>query len=219
MRKMLTRIPRMIPLVLPAIALAVYICMSCDGLSAQEEVHDVENLIRKIVSGSKEEREEAEKNILDNRKKLVNALMTIIDKENAGEYSEEARASSAYLLGKLRAEEAAPTLARALENPPFDNPTGKGGMHYYTASVFTALLRIGRPSVPAVIEILRESTDRGAIRDSLLVLSHTLGGKAHMLELLDKLIAGEEGSEIKKKLEEVKETAEGYIKEKKVPLY
>lgn len=53
--------------------------------------------------------------------------------------------------------------------------------------MMTALLKIGRPSVPAVLENLK-TTDNTVLRKrSLDVLYHVLGGKRRMIELLQKV--------------------------------
>lgn len=170
------------------------------------------SLIDKITSGKKELREESENTILENRKKLINDLIPIIDVKNAEKYDEKARASAAWLLGKLRAVEAVPVLAAALEKEPFDHPGEKQGIHHYHACVFTALVKIGLPSIPSMIENLGTNSNRKVISDSLIVMSRSLGGKRRVFELLDGLVKKETDPEKKKKLEDVRKYAATYLR-------
>jgi len=57
----------------------------------------------------------------------------------------------------------------------------------YDVPVWTALVRIGRPVVPAMIENIETSDNRILREKSIDVLYHVLGGKRRVLELLTKL--------------------------------
>ena len=207
-----------------AILLLFYGIMSCSTCTGNGEENNLEELISKIVASKKTEREEAERIILEHRKKLIKALIPVIDAKNAGKYSEEARAVAIYVAGELRASEAVPALSSALANEPMQDEAGrpKKGINStsrYFGCVPVALIRIGRPCVPQLIKNLR-TDDRRVIRNpSIVILSRILGGKAHVMELIDKLIEREKTTEVKERLQKVKLFAERYLKEDEAPLY
>jgi hypothetical protein len=125
--------------------------------------------------------------ILHDRKLLVDELIGLIDPANATEYRDETRCAAAFLLGELRAVEAVPVLSRALADEP--GPEFNDRMSRFTAPVWTALVKIGRPSVPAMIENVENSDQEILWHKSLDVLNHVLSGKRRVLELLAKLEA------------------------------
>jgi len=110
--------------------------------------------------------------ILAERKGQIDALLPIVDVANKSKYSPRTRAAAAYLLGQLRAPEAVVTLAKALEDgDPELNP-----FHFHIdrldAPFWTALVTIGRPSVPALLDSI-QNTDNGDSRFlSLTALYH-----------------------------------------------
>ena len=57
----------------------------------------------------------------------------------------------------------------------------------YGMPVFEALVKIGRPAIPAMIENIKNSDNERLRDDSMLVLYHVLGGKKRLLELFSKL--------------------------------
>jgi HEAT repeat protein len=116
---------------------------------------------------------------------IVNELIPLIDPANSEKYNNGTRVAAAFLLGKFRAVEAVPVLARALANEPEQGE--KPDISRYDAPVWTALVRIGRPAVPAMIENIEASDNRILHIKSLDVLYHVLGGKRRVLELLTKL--------------------------------
>lgn len=123
--------------------------------------------------------------VLRNRKSVIEQLIPLIDPANAKNYSDETRSVAAYLLGELRATEAVPVLSRALADPPGRNIFPD--ISRYDTPVFHALVKIGRPAVPALIEHVKTSDNETLRKNTLDVLYHVLGGKRRLLELLVKL--------------------------------
>ena len=182
----------------------------------------VERVLAKVKSTKKAERLTAMANLLEERKALVRELSEMVHQKNADKYSDESRAVAAYLLGELRAAEGVPALSSALLNPPFSSRRSDWDMKYpYERSgvIFIALVRIGRRAVPQMIENLRTSDNtRGVVKSSATVLYHVLGGKAHVLELLDKLLAREKDEAAKARLVKARELVTA-MKEDEPPLY
>ncbi|NQT11737.1 MAG: hypothetical protein HQ582_03245 [Planctomycetes bacterium] len=144
-------------------------------------------------------------------------LIPLIDPANAKEYSDETRCAAAYLLGKLRAVEAIPVLSRALADEP--GRKMRHGISRYDAPVWSALVRIGRPAVPTMIENIETSDHRMLRIRSLGVLNHVLGGKRRLLELLAKLEKRTDDKETRRRLQECITRVREHYKETKEPLY
>jgi hypothetical protein len=138
-----------------------------------------------LLSDNSQAREQAVDKILNDRKALIKKLIPLIDPKNSEKFSDETRCVAAYLLGELRAVEAVPVLSQALADPPGEKFISDGSR--YDAPVFSALVRIGRPAVAAMIENIKTTDDLTLQNRSLDVLLHVLGGKQRLLELLVKL--------------------------------
>jgi hypothetical protein len=160
--------------------------------------------------------------ILADRKALVQRLILMIDAENAEEYSFHARRAAVYLLGELRAEEAAPALAKALVNDQSDEDNFHIGR--YNGAVFSALVKIGRPSIPWLIQNLQTSDNQVVRFESLMAMCHILGGKSHTLETLRKVrTRADDPAEIRR-LDAAIKQVESYLKyatehKEEAPLY
>jgi HEAT repeat protein len=144
-------------------------------------------------------------------------MIPLIDPDNTKKYSDQSRCAAAYLLGMLRATEAVPVLSRALANEPgrkliFD-------ISRYDVPVWTALVRIGRPAVPAMIENIETSDNKILRKKSIDVLCHVLGGKRRILELLSKLKARAEDRLIIEHIEAAIQYTQAHFKEDREPLY
>jgi len=161
--------------------------------------------------------DQAVDSILQDRRSIVNKLIPLIDPANTKKYSDQTRCAAAYLLGMLRATEAVPVLSQALANEP--------GRKYisdisrYDVPVWTALVRIGRPAVPAMIENIETSDNRILRIKSIDVLNHVLGGKRRVLELLTRLKARAENPLIIEHIETAIQYTKEHFKEDKEPLY
>lgn len=174
--------------------------------------------IDRLLSKEMRTRDRAVDAILRDRKSVIEQLIPLIDPVNAKKYSDETRSAGAYLLGELRAVEAIPVLSRALANPP-----GRlfiDDLSRYDAPVFSALVKIGRPAVPAMIKNL-ETSDHKMVRiHSLDVLNHVLGGKRRLLELLVKLSdRSSDDRDVSRRLREARSRVEAHYKEDSEPLY
>jgi hypothetical protein len=138
-----------------------------------------------LLAQDERTRDRAVDKILEDRKSVIDQLISTVDRGNIAKYNDETRCAAAYLLGELRAEEAVPVLSKTL-----DRPLGRqvsSDISRYDAPIFTALVKIGRPAVPAMFENI-ESSDNPILRkNSMDVLLHVLGGKTRLLEVLGKL--------------------------------
>lgn len=173
-------------------------------------------LIANLQSRDARIRDHAVDAMLDERKSQVEALIPLIDPANADRYSDETRSAAAYLLGELRAIEAVPVLAKALADEP--GPKIIFDLSRYDVPVFTALVKIGRPAVPAMIENIENSENAILQKNSLDVLIHVLGGKRRLLELLLK-VHERAADPVDRRIAEARTWAEAHYKEDKEPLY
>jgi len=140
-----------------------------------------------LLSAEPRTRDAAVDRILGDRGLVIQRLIPLIDPANANKYGDGTRCAAAYLLGEFRAVEAIPVLAKALAKEPGRHTAWEGFFSRYDAPVFTALVNIGRPVVPAMIENIEKSDHDWLRKKSMLVVSHVLGGKRRLLELLTKL--------------------------------
>ncbi len=201
-------------------------CMICITLflflpamkgNKQSEEKEPMGQINGLLSQDSRILDQAVDSILQDRRSIINKLIPLIDPDNTKKYSGQTRCAAAYLLGMLRATEAVPVLSRALENEP--------GRRYisdisrYDSPVWTALVRIGRPAVPAMIENIETSDNRILREKSIDVLYHVLGGKRRVLELLTKLKARAEDRLIIEHIEAAIQYTKEHFKEDKEPLY
>ncbi len=155
--------------------------------------------------------------ILQDRRAIVDKLIPLVDPANAEKYSDETRCAAAYLLGEFRANEAVPVLSRALADEPGRKTTWDASR--YDVPVWTALVKIGRPAVPAMIENIETSNNRILRKKSLDVLYHVLGGKRRITELLAKLkVRAKDRSKIQCIEAAIQHTQE-HFKEDREPLY
>ena len=89
----------------------------------------------------------------------------------------------------------------------------------YATPVWEALVKIGRPAVPAMIENI-ETSDNGILRKkSLDVLCHVLGGKRRVLELLTKLQARTKEQTGSQRIQAAIQHTQTHFKEDEEPLY
>ncbi len=142
--------------------------------------------LRDLESHERGTRDGAVESILQDRSELIKRLIPLIDPANAGKYPELTRRAAAFLLGEFRGVEAIPVLAKALADPELER-TSSDGSPYDFWTVFAALIRIGRPAIPAMIENIETSDNELLRQKSMLVVGGILGGKRRLLELLTKL--------------------------------
>lgn len=124
---------------------------------------------------------------LDAHKRQVEMLLPIVDPDNAAQYSDRTRAAAAFLLGEWRVPEAAPALAQSLARglQPVLRPWNFR-INRLDAPYWTALVKIGRPAVPALLGALEQCDDDARRFEVALVMDHVLGGRRHAIETLEK---------------------------------
>jgi len=185
--------------------------------SEQPAAAQIQERIEALLSDEARVRDETVWAILGERKDMVRKLIELVDPANAEKYCDKTRIAAAFLLGEFRAREAVPVLSKALRKP-----LGPGvglDASLYSQSIFGALVKIGRPAVPAMIENVEGSDDEMLRKRSLGVLSRVLGGKRRTLELLAKLQAR---AKDEKKIERIKAAikyTQEHFKENQEPLY
>jgi hypothetical protein len=166
-----------------------------------------------LLAQDEQTRDRAVDKILEDRKSVIDRLIPIIDPANTARYRDETRCAAAYLLGEMRAVEAVPVLCKALADPP-GRMDSTDISRYYDAPVLVALVKLGRPAFPALIEIIETSDVPKARRNSMDVLLHVLGGKTRLLEVLGKLheraVNENRPPIIARRLAEAKKWAEGH---------
>jgi len=119
-----------------------------------------------IVSPEGSDRMQAEKLFLEDRRATVSALLQVLDlpvRPDEPFYTGSPRNSAIKLLGELRAPEAVPALTQWLVPRPGQSGVVDGLMYLSPAGY--ALVKIGMPAVPAVVDILASvgvtSEDKG----------------------------------------------------------
>ena len=185
--------------------------------SEQPATGQIQERIEALLSDEARVRDQTVWAILGEREDMVRKLIELVDPANAEKYSDETRSAAAFLLGEFRAREAVPVLSKALRKPL--GPWFSGDISPYDVPIFSALVKIGRPAMPAMIKNVEASDDELLRKRSLGVLSHVLGGKRRTLELLAKLQAR---AKDEKKIERIKAAikySQEYFKEKQEPLY
>ena len=144
----------------------------------QSKTAPTDNPIAKLSSSV--DREQAVDEILDRRKIETEQLIAIVGSKKA---SNETRQAAAFLLGEMRSVKAIPVLSTSLAET-FDKPYSID-ISRYDASTINALLKIGRPAIPALVEnIESHEPDSAASIDSLLLLRNILGDHRSVKEKL-----------------------------------
>ena len=185
-------------------ACMVLVMLGAAPLHADKHEETVMESVGKLLSRDARSRNHAVDGILQDRKLTIEKLIPLIDPANTENYTDETRCAAAYLLGELRAVEAVPGLSRALADEPGPKLI-KDGSRFYVP-VRTALVKIGRPAVPVMIENIETSDNRIVRIKSMDVLVRVLGGKRRVLELMDKLEARAAGNE--QKIRRIREAAQ-----------
>lgn len=173
--------------ILLALTLCRFIIRSGSPTFADERKNVMPADIRDLFSTDEAVLNTAIDHILASRKELIDRLIPLVAVENAGKYNPKTRAAAGYLLGQMRAAEAASALAKALAQDP--GPDYQFDIDRLTRPYFGAVVEIGRPAVPSLLENI-QTTDDAVLREkSLFALSHILGGKRRMIETLRRLAA------------------------------
>lgn len=206
------------------LAMAVGLLLSFSVLGGQQGVSAKDDkamdIFERLSSEDSRTRNLAVDEILNEHKVLVDKLIALVDPANSGTNSYDTQAAAAYLVGELRAAEAVPVLSRALAEIP--TVSIRFSMNRYIEPWQTALVRIGRPSVPAMIENIEKTDDQQLQRRSVTVLVRVLGGRRHMFELLEKLESRSTDEKTTKRIEAAITRQREYYKtgkDAKEPLY
>ncbi|MBX3354486.1 MAG: hypothetical protein KF724_02175 [Phycisphaeraceae bacterium] len=150
--------------------------------------------VQNLTSDDPSVRDAAVDAILASRNTVIEELISLLLPAPRTGGNTDVSACAAYLLGEFRAAEAVPALSNAMM---LDQDTRFiADISRYDTPYFNALVKIGRPSVPAMIENVRTSDDGRLRQNSLLVLAHVLGGKHRVLELLAMLQEMESDAEV-----------------------
>jgi HEAT repeat protein len=192
-----------------------FIFAATDKDATTKKDDGIESVTKRLESPDHATQERAVAALLKQRKAVIELLIPMIPADK-GKRSDDNRAAAIYVLGELRAVEAVPALSKVLGEEI--GPSYSSIINRRLNPVFGALVKIGRPAVPAMIEIVEKSDDPIARGKSLEVLYHVLGGKAHVLELLDKLKASVKEAKLNKRIvSAIKYTKEQFTGED--PLY
>jgi len=172
---------------------------------------------KSLLSQDARIRDRAVDSMWQDRQAIIDDLIALVDPDNADKHTDQTRCAAAYLLGMFRSIKAVPVLSRALADEPGRMDTSD--ISRYDAPVWTALVRIGRPAVPAMIENI-ETSDHDILRKkSLDVLYHVLGGKRRVLELLARLKTQAEDRHQVQRIEFAIQHSQAHFKEDREPLY
>ena len=71
------------------------------------------------------------------RSKMIKELIALIEPSKAAQDNKHTRAAAVYLLGELRASEAVPVLAKALENEPYRTVDANSSQFYYPVTLLS----------------------------------------------------------------------------------
>ncbi len=160
-----------------------------------------------MTSQDGQERRKGAEYIYYEHQKLADRLIEMVESKGEVQYSGGTRRAAAGMLGLLRMDKGIIALSNSLENRAFPNTFGGMDRFEPIVPIPGALISIGRPAVPQLVENLRTSDDWHMIDKSWKILSHILGGRERTLELLEKLIAREADPAAKDQLLKVQQAA------------
>jgi hypothetical protein len=159
---------------------------------------------RLIVSDVVEQRMAGQRALLDNGKQTVEYLLSVLNSPvETGEQFYESTSSrniAISLLGSLRAREATGELTKWLTAKPGQGQTVWEEMMFSPAGY--ALVEIGLPSVPPVIELLASDGD-AHLREQCIKIIVSIKGLRETEVMLEDLLASETSLAKKEKLEAV----------------
>lgn len=158
-----------------ALCISMLLPMGVDSVQARDQLEP----IAKIASRDASLREQGVSELVRQRKELIRGLIGIL--KDAGKFpSDEERGaviSAIHVLGEMRAVEAVDTLVHYIDFPASNKPVSHGlrplGEVYPAVA---ALIKIGNPSLPAVVEVLKTSTegDDVVMNNCGWIISHVL---------------------------------------------
>lgn len=139
---------------------------------------------------------------------LETALAEMIHFDNRAKFSPETRAQACFLAGRLRSAACVKALASTFHAEPIDVNL-RLERKERTYAVYAALIEIGRPAVPAMIEKIKADDDEVVRRRAVKVLSRILGDKNDVLILVERIEADEKDPDVRKRLSQVRREMEG----------
>ena len=150
------RHPLISALMLPVVAVLI------SGTAA----HPDDDPLARLGADDHEVVKEAVRDILARRTELVQQLIGMIDDDE--DWSQRARQAkaAAFLLGEMRAVEAVPVLVRFIDREdrlPFFRPSDARRSDLAMLPAAAALVSIGEPSIPALMDRLRSVERHGIV--------------------------------------------------------
>lgn len=195
------------------IAIPTHFIQSVNGINMRQ---DSAETIKGLTSNNMEGIDKAVDELLLERSVRIKALINILDPQRETDVTDATRCAAAYVLGELRATEAVSALSRAL-TARLDKAIHLD-ISRYDAPVFTALVKIGRPAIPQMLDNLI-SGSKDQRKRSLDVINHVLGGKRRMLETLEKFRSSLSNKDEAQLIHESMLWTAKHYKESKEPLY
>ena len=154
-------------LALFALIVSVNIASFAQGVDVSPDKIKSEDIIATIRVGNFNDFDPLAANVKKNRSQYVNLLLKIFKDARASDYQ---KCATAYFLGEMRAPEAVDDLASNIKLCLTNSYPGS--TRTYWPSVTGALIKIGSPSIPALIRNLQESDDAQVRKNSLEVLCY-----------------------------------------------
>jgi hypothetical protein len=155
-----------------------------------------EPAVRRLLSADAETRQEAKREILEARTKLIADLLKMIGDEDNRLKRHDSVSKAMYILGEMRATEAIETLVSNITHP-IDNPPGepRPSIHPKIVSrdarplsawpAVMALVKIGEPSVQPALNRLRNYLSTNEKSACVLVLEGVRGRESAATILKD----------------------------------
>lgn len=179
---------------------------------AQKDENKTQGWEKMIASRDYAERKAGMQIVLDQYNKIVKDLMDIVNspvKDGAQFYNyNTSRNMCIYLLGKLRAQEAVPSLIKWIVPEPNQVVIFSESLMFSPAG--QALIDIGLPSIPPVAELLKQEKNI-SYRDEYLKIILAIKGRAETEFFLENMLAKEKDQT---KIENIK-AAQALLKDPK----
>ncbi len=140
-------------------ACAVVLAVACCVLAQAQDA-----AAQRLLSGDREVRDQAVRDLLDQRARLVAQLLTMIDEEEDWTDRSAQAKAAAYVLGEMRAVEAVPTLVRFINYERVGLPMSPSpqapvySTELWMVPAVEALVKIGEPCIGHVMNRLRGET-------------------------------------------------------------
>ena len=162
------------------IVVFVAVCLAAQSGYAAE-AHG--SLVDRLGSVNEGTQRKAVNEAIEQRKAIITKLCQVISKQGKGDKGRRMRARATYLVGKMRAPEAVKTLISVITE---DFVGRVKRVSVGVANPTQALMQIGRPAVPALLDTCRSADHERIVRPCLLVLWNTLGWKENLLVVLER---------------------------------